>query len=1487
MPNDERAEMKRRVWARTCAAATALAMTFGVGAIAAPTYAAPDTDLLDHLILDLSFDGVEGAVSAGHAFADGSPNAFTGTVVGNGASIVSGQVGQALQLTGSQRVELGTSEDLQPGDLTLSFWINPNSQISGEQIIAWHKNQWNQPGWYLSSLSNDSSLVLSVTDDNGVTGEFVVTRPRSELLPANTWTHIAVTYDSALRMASFYQNGIKIGETTTERETSAVGPIGSSSVVKGLGWNGPAYNQNSLNAALDEFLLYDTAATPNQTRELYTAGGGEVAEADVVEADLDAISLASTLYQGTAPLIVIGPNGSTFAWTSSHPQLVSINEDGTITVAQPPAGSDDATVTLTATATLGGTTLTRDFTATVPALMSAEVDELLTQSGIAAVTLEDEFLVDSQESGMDYLMSLDPLKFLYSVNQVAGIPNPAGVEPYRDSWEDPYRSSNFRGHMFGHYLSALAQQYVYASNDQQRAELEERISITLDGLQAAQEAWNEAHPEAPGYVSSFQEAFLQGIDGQPARDQRPSGDNMLVPYYNIHKILAGLVEMAELLPADEGGGQALEIAHGLGGYFADRLVGKADKNHMLRIEYGGMNESLYRLYALTHDEAIKDVAEMFDETALFQQLANGNDVLSGLHANTTIPKVTGALTRYNVLTQDPELYNRLTEQERAELPMYRQAAENFWQIVIDDHTYVNGGNSASEHFHVPGDLWHQATHRGPSGYGDNSTAETCNVYNMLKLTRELFRIDQDVKYADYYENAYTNQILASINPDTGTTMYFQPMDAGYFKVFGSNDTPEFWCCTGTGVESISKLGDSIYFIDARGAFTDVYVNMFYSSTFTLPNGGGVLKQESKIPNTTRTTFTVDGVASNTRLKLRVPDWAAGDVTLTVNGTELAPAIERGYVTLPVSSGDVVEYDIPMEVRVQDTPDNPNYVAFVYGPVVLAAPFESNKPMNTYNAGIMVKMPDRDDSVTKHILPEGQNAQQWKDNITENLVRLDDTTDGKLQFALENIDGAAADLRFESWYSLKDTRYGLYFTLWEPDSPEAQQAILDGKERTRAERYSFDRIDQFDGGNNIEMTKGLQFGGISETGTWAGRSYRHALQGGWFSYDLRYDASDGATNYLTRTYVGDDRNRAFNIYINDVLFKNEVIPSGYANGTFFDVTDEIGAEFLEGNTLTDSDGNPVIRIRFQHAANGTAGGVYGLAVTGQDLSEVEYDDDAALADLSFGSGTLDPVFAGDTTQYELRVAPGAELISFNATPALPSGLVMVFDADGEEILIDDTQAREVLLTGSDDVITIRSYAENWTTFVDYTITVVESDDEEPAPTPVVTVTQDSVEAGGSIDVQGSGFEPGQIVTVMLGDESELGTAVVTADGRISGSFTVPARTAAATYTLMIVGSGGIVLASTEVVVTEARDSTDPTDPGPTDPDPTDPDPTDPDPSDDPDVSGPGTNPDDGVDGTDVGGMPVTGGSFVPVTAALFLLAAGIAIVILRRWTTSES
>ena len=261
-----------------------------------------------------------------------------------------------------------------------------------------------------------------------------------------------------------------------------------------------------------------------------------------------------------------------------------------------------------------------------------------------------------------------------------------------------------------------------------------------------------------------------------------------VPWYTMHKILAGLTDAYEVA----GNETALEVANKLATWIADRANSwdTSTQNKVLSVEYGGMNDALYQLYKVTdasNKEDFYSAAHKFDETSLFEGVLKGTDnILNNKHANTTIPKFLGALCRYE--TDDTQT-------------KYLQYAESFWQMVIDKHTYVTGGNSEDEHFGADNVL---------DGERTVCNNETCNTYNMLKLSRRLFVITGDKKYADYYETTLINAIMSSQDHKTGLTMYFQPMASGYQKVFGTFEN-SFWCCTGSGMENFTKLQDSIYF----------------------------------------------------------------------------------------------------------------------------------------------------------------------------------------------------------------------------------------------------------------------------------------------------------------------------------------------------------------------------------------------------------------------------------------------------------------------------------------------------------------------------------------------------------------------------------------------------------------------------------------------------------------------------------------------------
>ena len=1199
-----------------------------------------------------------------------------------------GQTGgtKAIKFGGNTFLDLGSSTELLPSSLSLSYWLKPDAAMSGEEIITWNKAAYNSDGFYVSSVSNSNPLLLSVGTATGLPREYRVSATdRADFFPVGEWTHIVVTFDEATKAATFYRNGLKV--PSTAQNTNSAGVIDSNAnVPKSIGYNGPNYNGGYFKNNLDEYRLYAGVTTVGDVATLFEEGGGSIDRAALAQQDAEGISLPETATIALA-LPAVGSNGSDITWTSSNTDVIAV--DGTVT----PPTADDVTVTLTARVKYaGGPSTTREFSVTVAALTAP-----LQDSGLE-VLLGDDYLKNAAAKEHEYLLSLSSDKFLYWFYKTAELtpPTSAGY----GGWENGSVSWNFRGHAFGHYMSALAMSYASTEDAEVKAGLLAQIVDAIDGLEEVQNSYDGSARE--GYIGPFRDTALDAVEGRGASD-----DPVIVPYYNLHKVLAGLLDIDKYLPGALGE-RALTVAEGFGEYLHGRVSSLSNHATLLSTEYGGMNEALYELFARSGGNThFKVAAEGFDEVALFQQLANGQDVLNGKHANTMIPKFIGALKRYTVFTENPDLYETLTAKEKADLPMYRTAAENFWRIVVDDHSYVTGANSQSEHFHGKDTLHFDATQRGVDT-GNPQTAETCNEYNMLKLTREFFKITQDVKYANYYENTFINTILSSQNPDTGMTTYFQPMAPGYFKVYGQPFT-EFWCCIGTGMESMSKLGDSIYFANDSG----VWVNMFFSSQFDHVATNMRVKQTADMPNDDTVTFevsAVDGgqVADDATLRLRVPDWIAGDPDITVNGDSVVPAIRRGYIVLSgLEDGDVIKYTMPMEVRISATADNADFVAFKYGPVLLSTGLGTKNITKQGSVGVGVRIASFDDTAQQRIVVSTETTAQWKQGVVSNVERIDDTADGQIQFALKNTADAEA-LVYTPHYTRHDERYGLYMTLEVPDSPAAQADILKRKQQEREGEIVIDTLTTFDN-NNAEASKNVKSSN-STVGAFSDRTYRDANSGGWFSYDLEVDPQV-AKNFLRATYYSGDNGRSFEVYLNDVKLKTQTITTAAGSGVFYAVTDEIPQEYISGENVRhkvdangvpvlDEAGNPipVVTVKFQ-STGGFAGGVFGL----QTLRPSDYDTTAKLRGLTFEAGELAPVFDADTAEYVLTVPQGTESVDFDAEPWLPSGLVKVGD-----ILIDDAQLRRVSLTpGEQTTLTINAFAQDHTTSKAYTVRIREA------------------------------------------------------------------------------------------------------------------------------------------------------------------------------------
>ena len=579
------------------------------------------------------------------------------------------------------------------------------------------------------------------------------------------------------------------------------------------------------------------------------------------------------------------------------------------------------------------------------------------------VTLLDSYEQNAFNLEKKYLKSLNPDKLLKGFCEIAGIELDA--EKY-GGWE----TSAIQGHTLGHYLTAVAQAYTSSSDEDFKKITDYMISV-LAKCQAEN-----------GYLAAIPESHYTQLE---------TGDTKgtWVPWYSMHKILAGLVSVYEFTENK----QALEVASKLGDWVyshTSKWTSEIQKT-VLNIEYGGMNDALYDLYKFTKSEKHLSAAHSFDEITLFEPLYNSEDILNGKHANTTIPKIKGALNRYLVTGED----------------YYLQVAKNFWNIVINNHTYITGGNSEWEHFGEPKIL---------DGERTNCNCETCNTYNMLKLTRDLFKITGDTKYADYYENTFINAILSSQNPKTGMTTYFQPMATGYFKVY-STPTDHFWCCTGSGMENFSKLGDSIYFYNSES----LYVNRFTSSVVNWEEKGLKITQETDLPNIK---LTINGSAKG-EIVLRVPDWTNNPI-VKINGVEIDFKAENNLVILEKEwNNDTIEYTLPMQITVHPLPDNKNAVAFKYGPYVLSADMGANK-METGVTGVNVTIPVEDETISDVLVIENDTIENWLENINENLAK----DENELIFTLK---GTNQNLTFSPHYKQHTNRYGIYFHLEEKGS----------------------------------------------------------------------------------------------------------------------------------------------------------------------------------------------------------------------------------------------------------------------------------------------------------------------------------------------------------------------------------------------------------------------------------------------------------------------
>ncbi len=717
------------------------------------------------------------------------------------------------------------------------------------------------------------------------------------------------------------------------------------------------------------------------------------------------------------------------------------------------------------------------------------------------------------EADKRYLLSLSTQRLLRNFRVTAGLPAPG--KPL-GGWEAP--TCEVRGHFVGHFMSACA--LMYNSTGDPR--LKERGEEIVKGLAQCQRAMGT------GYLSAFPVSYFDRLD---------SGKQVWAPYYTIHKIMQGLLDMYQLC----GDKLALQVDQKMADYFWNRDRGYSYKKMqmILQTEFGGMQDTLIHLYEVTHKPEDYKLAFMFQKHVFDGPLKLKHDDLTNIHANTHIPQALGAARRYE-LTGDTA---------------YRTLVSYFWQRVADHRSYATGGSNLGEFWGPPNKLAYTLA---------ANNQETCTTYNILKVTRDLFEWDPKPSYADFYERAYFNGILPAQNPKTGMMIYYTPLAAGFTKNFGTpNNT--FWCCYGTGVESFAKLSDSIYFHNR----SELYVNLYVPSVLNWHDKGLILKQETEFPKSHDSRFHLQLKApAHLTLQFHIPYWAGAGREVAVNGKPVGTNMKTSSfytITRTWHNGDTIDVRLPMYLHLSPMPDNSDMNAIMYGPLVLGGILQSSvqsgiipglgQPHSVLHGAETLDCVRQD--ILNHIKPVANEPLHFE------------TVGFKKNYSLVPLYDIIHQVSTVYWYATGgDTSYQ------QRESETAQQ-----------NRALVARIQDYvlPGNSQSEALHGVQ-SSSSGTGNFAGTTWRDA-DGGWFSYQLATKGAKSAS--LLCSYWGSDSgNRTFDILVNGTKIATQTLQNDDPT-KFFTVTYVIPPALLNSGDT--------VRVEFRAAAGKVAGGLFGVAL----------------------------------------------------------------------------------------------------------------------------------------------------------------------------------------------------------------------------------------------------------------------------------------------------
>lgn len=707
---------------------------------------------------------------------------------------------------------------------------------------------------------------------------------------------------------------------------------------------------------------------------------------------------------------------------------------------------------------------------------TAQIPQKVESFHINQVRLTGSAFKHAEEMDIQYLMAINPDRLLAPYLKEAGLTPKA--ENYTN-WEN----TGLDGHIGGHYVSALSYMYAATGNE----EIKRRLDYILSELKRCQ--------DEDGYLSGVpngRQTWKEIKEG----NIRASGfglNDRWVPLYNIHKIYAGLRDAY----LQAGSKDAKEMLIKLTDWMIRLVEGLSDAQmqDMLRSEHGGLNETFADVAAITGDERYLKLAHKFSHQHVLQPLLKGEDRLTGMHANTQIPKVIG--------------YKRMADLEGN--TDWSEAARYFWETVVDRRSISIGGNSVREHFHPDTDFSSMLTsEQGP---------ETCNTYNMLRLTKMLYQTSGDTHYMDFYERAMYNHILSTINPIQGGFVYFTPMRSGHYRVYSQPQT-SFWCCVGSGMENHARYGEMIY----AHKDANLYVNLFIPST--LQWEGTTIEQQTGFPEEEATTLIITPKKSKQEfaLNIRVPEWLKADeMTISVNGESQPVSVKEGYATISRTwkKGDKVNVGLPMHLHVMGLPDGSANYSIMYGPIVLGASLGKQDQDGMY----------ADDSRGGHIAGGPRLPLQdmpvivgEKDEIISNIQKVNNQP---LTFKLGNVYPTRYEgMTLRPFYTLHECRYMVYWPLISKKELAARQERLarEEQERQALDAITTDKVicgeQQPESDHFVKMEQ-------SNAGDDEGTHWRETR--GWFSYQMK---THGQQPAKVRVLYHPDNRRDARIYVND-------------------------------------------------------------------------------------------------------------------------------------------------------------------------------------------------------------------------------------------------------------------------------------------------------------------------------------------------------------------